>query len=129
MPAVDGDAVTASARGVVSGRWLQLDGESAVVVAAVGADVMRQLHLVTVRTLLEIRQFDGEVCATLALAGMRNASLGYTHGGVGLLVSETQSRAGTALGTTAVRVDGGVYRETDRFVRCSPAEAEAGRGP
>jgi hypothetical protein len=121
MSAVDGDAVTASARGVVGGRWLQLDGESTVVIAAVGADVMRELHLVAVRTLLEIRQFYGLVCATLALAGMRYASLGYTHGGGGLLVSGAQSRAGTTLGATAVRVDGGVYREMAPVVRLPPA--------
>ena len=73
--------VTASARGVVRrGGGLELDGESTVVVAAVGADMMRQLHLVAVRTLLERRQLDGEVRATLTLAGMRDTSLGYTHG-------------------------------------------------
>src|SRR6478609_9833006 len=81
--AVDGRPVTASAvRVVVGGRGrggLELDGETAVVVAAVRADVMRQLHLVAVRTLLERRQLDGLMRAPLALAGMRDASLGYTH--------------------------------------------------
>jgi len=40
---------------------LGLDGESALVVAAVRTDVMRQLHLVAVRALLERRDADGEV--------------------------------------------------------------------
>jgi hypothetical protein len=82
------DPVTASAGGVVGpGLLLDLDGEPAVVVAAVGTDVMRELHLVAVRTLLEVRQLDGEVRATLTLAGMRDTSLRYTHGVVVLLVS------------------------------------------
>jgi hypothetical protein len=79
------DELTASARGVVDGGWLQLDRETAVVVAAVRADVVRQLHLVTVRALLEVWQLDGEVRPTLTLAGMRDTSLGYTHGVVVLL--------------------------------------------
>jgi hypothetical protein len=82
------DPVTASAGGVVGpGLLLDLDGEPAVVVAAVRTDVMRELHLVAVRTLLEVRQFDGEVRATLTLAGMRDTSLRYTHGVVVLLQS------------------------------------------
>ena len=79
--------VTASAGGVVGGGWLQLDREAALVVATVRADVMRQLHLVAVRALLERRHADGEVRAPLALAGMRDASLGYTHEVDGLLRS------------------------------------------
>src|SRR4029450_2464789 len=57
-------AVAASARGVVAGL-LDLDGEPTLVVAAVRAAV--------------VRASDGEVRAALALAGMRDASLGYTH--------------------------------------------------
>ena len=63
-----------------AGARLELDREAALVVAAVRTDVMRQLHLVAVRALLERRDADGEVCTPLALAGMRDASLGYTHG-------------------------------------------------
>src|SRR4029078_5179815 len=48
---------------------------------------MRQLHLVAVRALFEVRQTDREVGAALALAGMRDASLGYTHEVDGLLRS------------------------------------------
>jgi hypothetical protein len=80
-PPVDGDAVTASARGVVwPGLWLDLNRQPAVVIAAVGTDVMRELHIVAVRTLLEVWQLDRKVRATLALTGMRHPSLGYTHG-------------------------------------------------
>jgi len=79
------DDVTASARGVVDGGWLRLDRETAVVVAAVRADMVRQLHLVTVRAFLEIWQLDREVRPSLTLAGMRDTSLGYTHGVVMLL--------------------------------------------
>src|SRR5689334_16799286 len=59
---------------------LRRHGQPALVVAAVRADAVRQLHLVAVRTLLEVGQVDREVRAALALAGVRNASLGYTHG-------------------------------------------------
>src|SRR5215471_5880689 len=68
----------ASAPGVVAGL-LDLDGEPALVIAAVRADVMRLLELVAVRALLERRHADGEMRAALALTGMRDASLGYTH--------------------------------------------------
>jgi hypothetical protein len=43
---------------------------------------MGQLRLVAVIALLETRHTQGEVGATLALAGMRDASLGNTHGSV-----------------------------------------------
>src|SRR6188508_957173 len=59
---------------------LRRHGQPALVVAAVRADAVRQLHLVAVRTLLEVGQVDREMRASLALAGMRDASLGYTHG-------------------------------------------------
>src|SRR4029079_5192346 len=61
---------------------LRRHGQPALVVAAVRADAVRQLHLVAVRTLLEVGQVDREMRASLALAGMRDASLGYTHGGL-----------------------------------------------
>src|SRR6476659_4831855 len=59
---------------------LRRHGQPALVVAAVRADAVRQLHLVAVRALLEVGQVDREVRAALALAGVRDASLGYTHG-------------------------------------------------
>src|SRR4029453_7715593 len=59
---------------------LRRHGQPALVVAAVRADAVRQLHLVAVRTLLEAGQIDREVRAALALAGVGDASLGYTHG-------------------------------------------------
>ena len=74
-------SVSAAASSTPAG--LRLDRQAAVVVAAVRADVVRQLQLVAVRALLERRHADGEVGAALALAGMRDASLGYTHGFVG----------------------------------------------
>ena len=124
----DGYAITASARGVVrAGLRLQLDGEPAVVVAAVWADMVRQLHLVTVRALLEIRQVDGEMRATLALSGMRDSSLGYTHVVLGSLCRGARSRSKTAFGATAVRVDGGVYPEMGPSVR--RGSAGAGHAP
>ena len=43
-------------RAASSCGWLELDRQAAVVVAAVRADVVRQLHLVAVRALLERRQ-------------------------------------------------------------------------
>jgi hypothetical protein len=98
-PTTAPDPLTGSARGVVGpGFCLGLDGESAVVVAAVGTDVVRELHLVAVRTLLEVWQLDGEVRATLTLAGMRDTSLRYTHGVVVLLVVGARSDSETALG-------------------------------
>src|SRR5687768_9497192 len=80
-------SVTASARGVVGGTAGRLgrDRKATLVVAAVRTDAVGQLHLVAVRTLLELGQVDGEVRAALALAGVRDASLGYTHGVVGSL--------------------------------------------
>jgi len=51
-----------------------------------------------VRTLLEVWQLDGEVRATLTLAGMRDTSLRYTHGVVVLLVVGARSDSETALG-------------------------------
>src|SRR6476469_11000289 len=71
-----------SARCVVTARAgrLRRDREPTLVVAAVRADAVRQLHLVAVRTLLEVGQVDREVRAALALAGVRDASLWYTHG-------------------------------------------------
>src|SRR6188508_1305998 len=59
---------------------LRRHGQAALVIAAVRADAVRQLHLVAVRTLLEAGQVDREVRAALALPGVRDASLGYTHG-------------------------------------------------
>ena len=43
---------------------------------------MGQLRLVAVVAFLEPRHAQGKVGATLALAGMRDASLGNTHGSV-----------------------------------------------
>jgi hypothetical protein len=50
------------------------------------------------------------VRATLTLAGMRDTSLRYTHGVVVLLQSWARPLERPIL-VTAVRVDGGVYRE------------------
>jgi hypothetical protein len=106
-------ASAASARGVVAGR-LDRDGEATLVIAAIGTDVMRLLELVAVRALLERRDADGEVRAALALAGMRDASLGYTHevGGSfgwsrGARTAWAGRDAGSAVGEV-VRIDGGV---------------------
>jgi hypothetical protein len=68
----DRGSVTVSAVDVVaaSAGRLELDGLATLVPAAVRADVMRQLHLVAVRTFLEDRRFDGQVRASLALASM-----------------------------------------------------------
>src|SRR6476469_10768624 len=88
---------SASARGVVGG-WLQLDREAALVVAAVRADVVRQLHLVAVRALLERRHADGEVRSPLALAGMGDASLGYTHEVGGSFGSSREGDVRTGIG-------------------------------
>jgi hypothetical protein len=97
----------------VFGDWLGRDRETALVVAAVGADVVRQLHLVTVRALFERRHADGEVGATLALTGMRDASLGYTHGVEGSFGSSRGRDALAGFGDAATsngdrRTDGGV---------------------
>src|ERR1700720_3779182 len=104
--------VTASARGVFGCR-LGRDREAALVVAAVGTDVVRQLHLVAVRALFERRDADREVRTALALTGMRDASLGYTHGVRGLLRVIAITRCGGWLrgaGTSGGdhRTDGGV---------------------
>ena len=77
------DWVTASAGVVRSAHRLGRDDEAALVIAAVGADVVGQLQLVAVRTLLELRQADRLVSAALTLAGVRHASLRHTHGFVG----------------------------------------------
>ena len=74
---------------------------------------MRQLHLVAMRTLDEVRQLDGEVRATLTLAGMRDTSLGYTHGVVMLLFGSPSGLgdSGGPVVTTGegwCRTDGGV---------------------
>src|ERR671925_1082952 len=72
---------TGSAVGVAAAAHrLRRHGQPALVIAAVRADAVRQLHLVAVRALLEVGQVDREVRATLALARVRDASLGYTHG-------------------------------------------------
>jgi hypothetical protein len=71
-------AVTASGGGFVAGA-LDLDRRAAAVVAAVRTGVMRLLRLVAVRTLLERREADREMGASLALPGMRDASLGDAH--------------------------------------------------
>src|SRR6188474_1816997 len=72
---------TGSAVGVAAAAHrLRRHCQPALVVAAVRADAVRQLHLVAVRTLLEAGQVDREVRAALALPGVRDASLGYTHG-------------------------------------------------
>jgi hypothetical protein len=76
--------------------------------------MMRQLHLVAVRTLLERRQLDGEVRATLTLAGMRHTSLGYTHGLVvapvaGVIADrDGLTDSGSRESEGACRTDGGV---------------------
>ena len=122
-------AVTASACGVVGGRF-ELDRESSVVVAAVRADVMRQLHLVAVRTLLEIRQFDREMRATLALAGMRDASLGYTHGVVALLFGVIAGRDALAGCGSLDRGDDGCRGRRRSLARiASPCQASFPRKP
>jgi hypothetical protein len=69
----------ASGRGFVA-RALDLDGGTAAVVAAVRAGVVGLLRLVAVGTLLERRKADGEVGASLALAGVGDAPLGDSHG-------------------------------------------------
>src|SRR3990170_1205755 len=79
VPGVAGGAAGAA-------RRLRRDGEAALVVAAVRADVMRELRLVAVRTLLELRQTDRQVRAALTLACVRHASLRHTHWVVVLLV-------------------------------------------
>src|SRR5918996_2151899 len=91
---------TGSARGVVAAgadrlRW---NGQATLVVAAVRADAVRQLHLVAVRALLELGQLDREMRAALALAGMRDASLGYTHEVVGSLCRSWGAVAGRRSG-------------------------------
>src|SRR6185503_15428980 len=82
-PAGDEDgrsnAATTSGGGVGRGL-LELDGLAALVPAAVRADVMRQLLLVAVLALHELRHAQRQVRAALALAGMRDASLGNSHG-------------------------------------------------
>src|SRR6476646_3174668 len=82
-PAGDEDgrsnAATTSARGVGRGL-LELDRLAALVPAAVRADVMRQLRLVAVIALHELRHAQRQVRAPLALPGVRDASLRNTHG-------------------------------------------------
>src|SRR6478735_1662508 len=101
---VGAGSVTRSARCVVGGR-LGGDRQAAVVVAAVRADVMLLLLLVAVRTLLEVRQVDGEMRSALALAGVRDAALGYTHEVAGSLsevgrVAWPLDRPGSGRGAT-----------------------------
>src|SRR6476619_2799989 len=72
-------AATTSGGGVGRGL-LELDRLAALVPAAVRADVVRQLHLVAVIALHELRHAQRQVRAALALAGMRDASLGNSHG-------------------------------------------------
>src|SRR5437879_824214 len=73
------NAATTSGCGVGRGL-LQLDGLAAVIPATVRADVVRQLLLVAVVALLELRHAQRQVGATLTLTGVRDASLGNTHG-------------------------------------------------
>ncbi len=47
--------------------------------------MVRQLGLVAVRALLQLRRADGEMGAALALAGMRHATLRNAHGRLLLL--------------------------------------------
>src|SRR6185503_3922018 len=82
-PAGDEDgrsnAATTSGGGVGRGL-LELDRLAALVPAAVGADVMRQLRLVAVIALHELRHAQRQVRTPLALPGVRDASLRNTHG-------------------------------------------------
>src|SRR5438034_2645342 len=73
------NAATTSGGGVGRGL-LQLDRLAALVPAAVRADVMRQLLLVTMLAFDELRHAQRQVRTTLTLAGMRDASLGNSHG-------------------------------------------------
>src|SRR5688572_6137966 len=70
---------TASGGRFVAAGRLELDRLAAAVVAAVRAGVMRLLHLAAVRTLLELRQADRKVAASLTLAGVGHPPLGHTH--------------------------------------------------
>ena len=63
-----------------SALGLDAHGLAAVVPAAVGARVMRALLLMAVRTLLELRRRQRVVRSALALAGVRDAPLGNSHG-------------------------------------------------
>src|SRR6266508_3365630 len=62
------------------GLGLDVERLAAGVVAAVRAGVMLLLALVAVRTLVQPRQADREVAATLALSGVRDTPLRNTHG-------------------------------------------------
>src|SRR3954471_23785025 len=73
-------SAAATSGGVVGRGLLELDRLAAVVPAAIRTDVMRQLRLVAVIALLELRHAQRQVRATLTLAGVRDAALGNSHG-------------------------------------------------
>src|SRR6476659_3402779 len=121
-PAGDGigraSAATTSGRGVGRGL-LELDRLAALVPAAVRADVMRQLRLVAVVALHELRHAQRQVRAPLALPGVRDASLRNTHGPWSPSMSGGQDLLIGARGSGTRRdarpgrqVERGVYRMT-----------------
>ena len=75
------DRVSRTPRPRTTAGRLQLDRLAAVVPAAGRADPVRQLRLVAVRALDELRQGDREVAPALHLSRVSDLSLGHTHGG------------------------------------------------
>src|SRR4029078_10856705 len=74
------DLVDHRSGGGLGRRLLEVDRLAAVVPAAVGADVVRQLRGMAVIAFLELGHAQGEVGAALTLPGVRDASLGNSHG-------------------------------------------------
>jgi len=58
------------------------DHFAALVVAAVGADAVRQDRLVAVGAVLDLQGFDVLMAPPFAVAGVRSPSLGNSHGSV-----------------------------------------------
>jgi hypothetical protein len=52
---------------------------AALIVSAIGADVMRQHRLLAAAAVLDLHRFDVQVTAAFALAGVRGSSLRNSH--------------------------------------------------
>src|SRR6476620_2040143 len=123
-------SATDTSGGGVGRGLLELDRLAALVPAAVRADVMRQLRLVAVVALHELRHAQRQVRAPLALPGVRDASLRNTHGPWSPSMSVGRGGRGGrgAPGCPPLgRVERGVYRMTRGGSRERTVQSAAGR--